>query len=244
MFGGVFPLDSYVTVAAGICVIAGTIRSVRRYSPPNPLSVVLLTGGILWLSGGIRQGPTSPADALSALDLFSAPSSTRADLAMSGLFGLGVFHWLKQQHLSTWLARSTSLGTIVLVQPLYSSFSNQLVLRGFGFDASGEWLPSMETVSYSFSTGFGMASVVESAFLLWLVYFWGRMGPAGMDDTVRAVGLTGGVMANVTDQSTRLLCASGYLVMAARGIRSWPGSRTRTVPLRRRLGLIFGWPRR
>jgi hypothetical protein len=207
-------LGAFVALAVFYCAIRGLQGRWRL----APLAVVFAGGGISWLFSILSMLIAFPhwfiRFAESSLDLSQSPLMRLATWLSSGVFWLILYHALRRVSLNSWARRIVALIAVIFVGILYDGVIALFEMRFLHLNLQRPPFPSMDQMSEAYAGVSGVLSVVFIAFQLWLVSAWQRASGetrSYSSNTILAVGSKGLHMSKLTNQSTRLLCASVLL---------------------------------
>jgi hypothetical protein len=229
------PYGIILSAALALIVILTAVRGARGKWKHPALAILLIGGGIDWLLGMLTTLVRYPQYALEQFDLTRAPLVTLYFWVANSVFWLLLFYALRPVRLGTWPRRIVALLAVNFATVVYYTAVQALRPAVFGLDATPSWLPSTAQFGALFNGLPGGLGFVQCAFQIWLVCTWLKATgqPAAAPDDTLAVGLRGVFMSKLSDQSTRLLCASVLLDHggARKKLLDWLKDENRAVAL-------------
>lgn len=221
--------------ALGAAVVIGAVRGAQgRWKTPS-LGVVLVGGGLTWLLGVVPLLARYPEYARAIFDLSSDPLQKVYRWVAWGFFWLLIYHALRLTGLTSGVRLVIAIIGVAFGETVYSTVSYAAESRIFSLDRPLLPVTPVEQFVQLFTEPWGFVSLASTGLQVWIVSLWvkawRREAPAKGD--LLAVGLGGTVMSKLTNQATRLLCAS---VMLGHGgarekLLSWLKDRNRAVAL-------------
>lgn len=221
-----------LSAIVGVVVVIGTLRGIRSKWKLGPIGVFLLGGGVSWLLGNALDLLSHPDAAISGFDLTRMPLYRLYWWSSEGIFWLLLFTVLRNVRLETWRRRIVAVLLVSFGSTIYGVASSLLFRSWFSLPFFDPWKQLVGGFSPSWYQG---SNLLFSAVQVWIVSAWigvkeQRFEPS---EAVCATGLKGVVMSKLSNQSTRLLCASVLLGhgRARQVLLSWLKDENRGVAL-------------